>query len=192
MNLIGTKTLESERLILRKLTINDAEEAFNSWCSNPNVSRYTVWDTHMDVSTTKNLFKMWEKEYEKNSTFRWIVELKDTHELIGTIDVASIGLLKYGTVEIGYCYGEKYWHKGYGTEALKRVIRYLFDEVDLDVIYALHMENNPNSGRVMKSAGMTYEGFTRNRVVDHDGLRNNLHSYSILKEEYLNNKDFYK
>ena len=79
---------------------------------------------------------MWEKEYEFNDTFRWIVELKDTHELIGTIDVASKTFIKFGSVELGYCYGEKFWHKGYATEALKRVIRFLFDEVELDVLYA--------------------------------------------------------
>lgn len=191
MNLIGTKKLETERLILRKLTVNDAEEAYKSWCSNPNVSKYTVWSTHKSLDVTKRLYEMWEKEYEKNDTFRWIVELKDTHKLIGTIDVASISYLRYGAVEIGYCYGEEYWHKGYATEALKRVIKFLFDEVDLDVIYALYMENNPNSGKVMKKAGMTYEGFERGRVLDYEGKRNNIHSYSILKKEYLENKDYY-
>ena len=82
--------IETERLILRRLSINDAETAYKNWCSNPSVARYTMWDVHKSVETTKNLFNMWEKEYEKESTFRWIVELKDTHDLIGTIDVASI------------------------------------------------------------------------------------------------------
>lgn len=191
MNLIGTKEIETERLKLRKLKVDDYKEAFKNWCSNPNVAKYTMWDAHQNDEVTKNLFTMWEKEYENNTTFRWIVELKDTHELIGTIDVASLHFINYGSVEIGYCYGEDFWHKGYATEALKRVIRYLFDEVDIDVIFATYMENNPNSGLVMKKSGMTYEGYRRSLVVDHDGIRNNLHSYSILKDEYLNNKDFY-
>ena len=191
MNLIGTKELETERLILRKVSVNDAEEAFVNWCNNPNVSKYTLWEPHKSVDTTKNLFKIWENAYEQNDTFRWGVVLKSTNELIGTIDVASKDWMRYGTVEIGYCYGEKFWHKGYAKEALKRVIKFLFEEVDLDLIYATYMEANPNSGRVMKSAGMKYEGFVRGRVLDHDGKRNNLHSYSITKEEYLENKEFY-
>ncbi len=192
MNLIGTKTIETDRLILRRLTVNDSQEAFDHWCSNPNVSRYTLWDVHKNSSVTKNLYSVWEKEYDLNDTFRWIVELKSTHELIGTIDVASKTFIKFGAVELGYCYGEDYWHKGYATEALKRVIRFLFDEVELDVLYADYMEKNPNSGKVMKKAGMTYEGFERGRVIDHDGIRNDIHSYSITKEEYLKNIDFYK
>ena len=192
MNLIGTKKIETERLILRRLTVNDSLTAFNNWCSNINVARYTMWDVHKSPETTKNLFTMWEKEYLKNDTFRWIVELKDTHDLIGTIDVASKHFLPYGAVEIGYCYGEEFWGKGYATEALKRVIRYLFDEVDVEVVFADHMEKNPNSGKVMKKAGMTYEGKRRGRVLDHDGIRNDLESYSIIKEEYLKNINFYK
>ena len=191
MNLIGTKQIETERLILRRLTVNDSEVAFKNWCCNPNVARYTLWDAHKSVDTTINLYTAWEKLYEKEDTFRWIVELKDTHDLIGTIDVADSHYLSFGAVEIGYCYGEDFWGKGYATEALKRVIKYLFDEVGLDVIYADHMEKNPNSGKVMKKSGMTYEGIRRGRVIDHDGIRNNLISYSITKEEYLNNIKFY-
>ena len=191
MNLIGTKEIETNRLILRRVTVKDYEIAFNNWCSNPNVSRYTLWDTHKDSDYTKKLFEMWVNEYNYNDTFRWIVELKDTHDLIGTIDVASKTYLRFGTFEIGYCYGESFWHKGYATEALKRVIKFLFDEVDASVIYADYMELNPDSGKVMKNAGMIYEGFVRGRVIDHNGIRNNVHSYSITKEEYLLNKDFY-
>ena len=191
MKKVGTKQLETERLLLRKVKESDADEAFKNWCNNPNVSRYTLWDTHKTVDTVKVLFKLWEDAYEQKDTFRWGVVIKSTNTLIGTIDVASKDWLKYGTAEIGYCYGEEFWHKGYATEALKRVIKYLFDEADLDLIYATYMENNPNSGKVMKSAGMKYEGFVRERVVDHDGKRNNLHSYSITKKEYLENKEFY-
>ena len=192
MNLIGTKDLDTERLILRRLTVKDAKEAYDHSCSNPNVSRYTLWDTHMNPYVTEKLYSIWEKEYEFNDTFRWIVELKSTHELIGTIDVASKNFIKYGSVELGYCYGEEYWHKGYATEALKRVIRFLFDEVDFEILYAEFMENNPNSGKVMKKAGMIYEGVLKGRVIDHDGIRNDIHSYSISKEDYLKNKDVYK
>ena len=192
MKLIGTKELETKRLILRKLKIDDYKEAYKNWCSSDNVCRFTLWDKHKNDNVTKELFTMWKKEYESPDTFRWIVELKDTHELIGTIDVASKKYIRFGTVELGYCYGENYWHKGYATEALKRVIKFLFDEVEFETLMAEHLDRNPNSGKVMKKAGMSYEGRLRSRVVDRDGIRNDVHSYSITKEEYLKNIDFYK
>ena len=190
MNLIGTKELDTKRLLLRRIKDTDYHDAFINWCSSDNVCKYTLWDKHKDESVTQRLYEMWIREYDYPDTFRWIVELKETHEIIGTIDVASKHFIKFGAVELGYCYGEKFWGKGYATEALKRVIKYLFDEVEMDVLYADYMERNPNSGKVMKKSGMIYEGVSRARVLDHDGIRNNLMSYSITKEDYLNNKEF--
>lgn len=188
MKNIGTKELETNRLILRKVTKKDAVDAYNNWCNSDVVDKYVMWDKHKDISITEKLYEMWEKDYEDLTTYRWIVELKSTHELIGTIDVASKKFMPYGACEIGYCYGEKYWGLGYATEALTAVIKFLFEECDANVLFAEYMINNPASGKVMKKSGMTFEGILRGRIIDKDGLRNDLGSYSITKEEYMLNK----
>ena len=188
MNLIGTKNIETDRLILRKVTKVDALDAYKNWCSSELVSKYVTWDKHESVEITKELYEIWEKEYENPETFRWIVELKDTHEVIGTIDVMGKKYFQYGVCEIGYCYGEKFWNKGYATESLKAVIKYLFEEIGFEVIYANYMNNNPGSGRVMEKSGMKKEGVLRGRIIDKDGIRNDLISYSITNEEYFNLK----
>ena len=105
--------------------------------------------------------------------------------MIGTIDVSK-KFIKYGTCEIGYCYGEKFWNKGYGTEALMAVIKYLFEECDAELICAEFMDNNPASGKVMSKSGLKYDGVLRSRVVDKLGKRNDLLCYSLTKEEYFN------
>lgn len=184
---LGSKTLESDRLILRKVKLEDANIAFENWCNSNKVDKYVLWEKHPNPETTINIFKKWIEEYEDNRTFRWIVELKGTHELIGTIDVSK-KFIDYGTCEIGYCYGDKYWNNGYATEALKTVIKYLFEECDADIINARFMENNPASGKVMQKAGLIYEGRVRSRVIDKDGIRNDLLNYSITKDEYYKNK----
>ncbi len=184
MKLIGTKTIETERLILRKIRKEDYKEAYKNWCSNKNVAKYVTWDAHENEYVTKELFEAWEKEYESLDTFRWIVELKDTHDLIGTIDVLGKKDFKYDVCEIGYCYKEESWHKGYGTECLKRVIKFLFEEVDFKVITAKYMIDNPNSGKVMEKSGMKQEGILRGRILDKDGKRTDLVYYSITKEEF--------
>lgn len=184
MNLIGTKVLETKNLVLRKVTVKDAEEAYNNWCSNPKVSFYLPWNVHKNVEETKELFSFWEDEYKKNDVFRWIVQLKETKELIGTIDVVSSDL-KSEVLEVGYCYSENNWGKGYGTEALKAVLKYLFLEVDCYLVYAKHNSNNIGSGKVMQKAGMHFEGSLRDRLVDDSGVRGDLVFYSITKEEYL-------
>ena len=113
--------------------------------------------------------------------------IKKNKEVISTIDV-STKFLQYGTCEIGYCYGDEFWNKGYATESLKAVIKYLFEEADAELICAEYMSNNPASGKVMEKSGMKYEGILRSRVVDKDNKRNDLISYSITREEYFNSK----
>ncbi len=186
----GTKKLDTNRLILRRFKIEDANDMYNNWASNPNVSKYVTWSPHKDVNDTKKLLEEWIKNYDEIDTYKWVVEIKDTKEIMGSIDVVSKKFLEFGVCEIGYCYGEKYWNKGYATECLEAVMKYLFDECDAYVICAEHLSENPASGRVMIKSGLKYEGTLRSRYVDPDGIRNDLLSYSITKDEYkkLNNK----
>lgn len=185
MKFIGTRKLETERLILRRINNNDYVDAYNNWCNSSNVSKYVLWDKHNNIEETKELYSKWVEDYNDNKTFRWIVELKDNSEVIGTIDVGK-KFINYGTCEIGYCYGEKYWNNGYATEVLKEVIRFLFEECEADTIFAEHLVNNIASGKVMENANMKYEGRLRSRVIDNDGIRNDLDVYSITKEGYFN------
>lgn len=184
MKFIGTKTLETDRLLLRRLTVKDAPIAYQNWCSSDVVPKYVFWSKHDSVDATKKLFQLWENDYADPSTYRWIVEVKATNELVGIIDVASKKFLPFGVCEIGYCYGEKFWGNGYASEALKEVIAFLFEECDAITIFAQHMSNNPASGKVMQKVGMTFEGILRNRIIDKDGFRNDIASYSITREEY--------
>lgn len=184
MNFIGTKILETERLILRKVTVADADIAYKSWCTSDEVSKYVMWEKHRNVEITRAIYSKWVEAYQDLDTFRWIAEIKKTKEIIGTIDVDK-KFLKYGTCEVRYCYAEKFWNQGYGTEILKRVIKFLFEEVNADLICATHLENNPASGKVMKKAHMKYEARLRQRINDKSGMKNDLLVYSLTKEEYL-------
>ena len=177
----NTKTLETERLILRKFKIEDAEGVFKNWATDPNTNKYLSWPLHKDVEETKIVVSKWIEEYEKGS-YNWIVEIKDTHEVIGNI--AEQGKSnRHKTISLGYCYGSKFWNKGYATEALIRVIEYLLNEQDFYLVEANHRSSNPASGRVMQKAGMKYDGTLRDRRLNPDGTRADMLYYSIEKEE---------
>lgn len=182
MNNLGTKMLETERLILRKIKENDYKEAFKNWCNSDKVDKYVTWKKHENESITKNLYDSWISEYD-DTTYRWIIELKSTKEVVGTIGVSK-KFLSSSTCEFGYCLGDKYWNKGIMTEAINEVIRFLFLECGAKTIWAEFLENNPASGKVMQKVGMKYEATLRKRVVDKDNIRNNLIVYSLLDEEY--------
>ena len=89
MNNIGTIKLETDRLILRRLELNDAEKMFNNWCNDEEVSRFLPWEPHGKIEVTKELLDMWVNDYNNEHTYRWIVILKDNKEPIGTIDVVK-------------------------------------------------------------------------------------------------------
>lgn len=183
MNDIGMKTLETERLILRKFNLEDAEGMYNNWATDPLCNRYLEWSLHKNIDETKAIISMWIDEYDKGA-YNWIVELKDTHEVIGSITAVHIHKEDLN-VEIGYCYGSKYWGNGYGTEALKRVIDFFLNDCNMHLVEACHISGNPASGRVMEKAGMKKDAILRDRRINKDtnGL-NDLIFYSITKEEW--------
>lgn len=174
----GTINLETDRLILRKIRLEDYADIFNSWTSDSEVSKYVTWNTHKVIDETKKLVNYWVSDYDNDYTYRWLVLLKDTGEIIGMIDVIQKDL-RYMTAEVGYCYGSRYWGNGYATEALRVVIEYLHSE-GFVVVYAQHFDSNMASGKVMKKAGMEYEGMLRSRVINKDGRREDVHIYSSV------------
>lgn len=186
MNDIGTINLESKRLLFRRLEMSDAYDMYYNWCNCDDVVRYLPWDKHKSIDDTKEILNIWINDYNNPHTYRWIVIDKDSNNPIGTIDVVNKDITNKA-FEIGHCYSKKYWHKGYATEALSRIISFLFEEVDVDLIIAKHNGKNIASGKVMQKVGMVYDGTLRDRVIDKiTGERDSLVYYSITKDEYLN------
>jgi ribosomal-protein-alanine N-acetyltransferase len=90
---------------------------------------------------------------------------------------------KNETCEVGYCFGQAWWNKGYATEALKKVLSFLLNDVGLFLVEAKHQRLNPASGRVMKKAGMLFEAVLKNRRYDHDtGMREDLLVYTMERD----------
>lgn len=185
MNHIGTKTLETERLILRKFKDEDASDLFNNWASDSNVTKYLTWPTHENLDTSKYVIGLWLNEYSNSDHYNWCIEIKESGQAIGSISVVSIDE-NVEAVEIGYCIGKEYWDKGIVTEAFSSIIKFLFEEVDVKRIVAKHDTNNPASGAVMKKCGLKFEGVNRKAGKNNTGICD-MAVYSILKEEYLMN-----
>ena len=160
MNKTGTQTIETQRLMLRRFRIEDADDMFNNWASDPEVTRFLTWPPHPGVEVTRSLLAEWISDYEDGGYFNWVMEYKETGKVIGNISVVKL----YEDIEaadIGYCMSRAYWGQGLMSEALRRVMDYLFDVVGLNRVAACHDVDNPGSGRVMDKAGMTQEGILR-------------------------------
>lgn len=179
---MGTIELITDRLILRRFREDDAQDMYNNWASDELTSRYVTWDVHKDVNETKGVIRRWIDEYDVGG-YNWIVELKDTHEVIGSITGVHIHRRDLN-IEVGYCYGSKFWGKGYATEALKKVIEYLINDCGFYLVEAKHLIGNPASGRVMEKSGMYKDAVLRKRMINKvTNELDDLVIYSITKDE---------
>lgn len=157
MKHLGTVTLETPRLILRKYTLEDSESMFRNWANDDEVSRFLTWPTHKSVQDSREIISMWINEYNNEKSYMWCIELKEVHEPIGGISVVHLSE-EISSAEIGYSIGKAYWHQGITSEALSAIMDFLFNQVGVNRIEAKHDSNNPNSGKVMMSCGLKYEG----------------------------------
>lgn len=162
---IGTKTIETERLILRRMKEEDALFIYENWASDPLVTKYLTWEPHQSLEVTKKYVEYKLERYQKEFCFDFVVVLKETNEPIGEIEAVKVSL-KDRLIEMGDCYGSKFWNNGYGTEALKAFIRYMFDEVEVEKIIACHISTNPASGRIMQKAGMNCDATLKGYMCD--------------------------
>lgn len=183
MNYIGTKLIETERLILRKFKTTDYENMFKNCGSDPKVTRFVAWETHKTIKDSEEIIDKWILEYEDNKTYNWAIELKETNEVIGNISIVKLED-RHSSCEIGYCIGSEFWNQGIVTEAFKAVIKFLFEEVGFNRICAKYNTVNKASGRVMEKCNMTYEGTLREAKYGKNGVYS-LGVYSILRSEWI-------
>lgn len=182
MNHLGTVTLETERLILRRIALGDAEEMFNNWAKSERVTRFLTWQPYRSVDDAVGYIQYCIDSYEKPDTYNWVIEYKENGQVIGSISVVELRE-DVACAEVGYCLGDAYWGRGIMPEALREVIRFLFTQVGVERIQATHDVNNPNSGKVMEKCGLRYEGTLRRYGRNNQGVCDSA-VRAILREEY--------
>ena len=179
----GTKSIRTERLLLRPFTVEDAEAMYRNWASDEDVTRFLSWPAHADPSVSEAVLRAWTENYAQPDYYQWAITFKDApQEPIGSIGVINDIDPQIASAHIGYCIGKPWWHKGITSEALKAVIDFLFDEVGFHRIEAVHDANNPHSGGVMRKCGLRYEGTLRSAGHNTQGICD-LCVYALLKED---------
>ena len=181
MKLLGTRKLETKRLILRRFVIEDAEDMYNNWASDSEVTKYLTWPTHPSSEVTKMLLRDWISKYKDDDYFNWAIEYKETGKVIGNISVVKLNK-DILSADMGYCMSRSLWGNGIMPEALTEVIDYLLNEVELNRIAACHAVENPKSGRVMNKSGMKLDGVLRQAGKNNQGICDEVW-YSIIKSD---------
>lgn len=183
MNHCGTQRLETGRLILRRYVNADAAAMYKNWASDQEVTRFLTWPTHPNQEVSGRVIEDWVNQYSDDSYYHWAIVLKDNgEEPIGDIAVVSLKE-NVSMAHVGYCIGRNWWHQGITSEALKAVMEFLFDVVDVNRIEARHDPRNPNSGKVMEKCGMKYEGTLHSSDWNNQGICDACY-YALLKSEH--------
>jgi [ribosomal protein S5]-alanine N-acetyltransferase len=173
--------LETERLVLRELTLLDAETMFR-YFSKESVIRYFGMDSFENIEQAKATIQTFKNRYEEGSVFRWGIEKKGTDQLIGTCGFHLINN-HHKRAEIGYELDDIYWGQGYASEALQAILSYGFETLQLIRIAAVVYVENKASQKLLKKAGFQEEGLLRKHMIQ-NGVAHDTILYSLLKEEW--------
>lgn len=176
MKHIGTNSIETMRLILRRFRPEDTFDMYKNWAGDIETLRYLPWGPHKDVNVTHRRILSWVENYKYPDVYNWAIYLKSDLQVIGSISV-EMSNDKEKSCEIGYCIGKDYWGRELVLEALRAVMHYLFYEVGYRTIFAKHDTQNVASGRVMQKAGMHYERTISNVGRRRDGSLYNVDMY---------------
>ncbi|MDQ0269655.1 RimJ/RimL family protein N-acetyltransferase [Cytobacillus purgationiresistens] len=171
------KTIVSDRLILRLFKESDAKNV-SIMCNNYNIYKSTL---SLPYPYSLECALSWIVNHEQNFALDRMYELaitdKNSGQLYGAIAISNHKQYKNG--EIAYWIGEEYWGNGYGTEAAKAMIEFVFKEKNYHRVYARHFKSNPASGKIMKKCGMIYEGTLKDHIYKNDSFEDMVY-YGII------------
>ena len=174
-------TLETERLILRKMILNDAEAVF-AYASNSEVSRYTLWETHRSIEDSRAFLEFATQKYENGGEPDWGVVYRGNGCLVGACGLVNWEA-EHARAEVRFVLSREYWGCGLMSEAVRAILRFGFERMNLNRIEARCIAENAASARVMEKAGMVYEGTLRQREYIKGAYRD-IKLYAILKKGF--------
>lgn len=173
---MNVPTLRTTRLVLRPLTLADAPRLQRlAGAREVALNTLTIPHPYPDGAAEEWIASRMQRQ---NGEIAFAI---DDGELVGVIGLHPRG--DDDRAEIGYWIGVPYWGRGYATEAGWEVIRYGFEQLGLNKIYAGCFSRNPASGRVLQKLGMRREGTLRQQHKKW-GEYVDVEFYAILRDEY--------
>ena len=175
-------TIETERLILRRITTNDLGDWMAVWRS-PGVLDYLIdFDGMPQDEMGLEIVEWAERIFVAKSGIRWALTVKPCQQLIGSCGFHLFDR-RDQRVEIGYELHADYWRQGIMSEAVRAVLEFCFDTLGVHRVEADVVEGNAASAALLKKAGFTLEGIWRDRVYKR-GAYQSLWQFGVLKPEF--------
>ena len=152
--------LETERLILRPWSLDDADAYYEGILADPDVMRYLPGGTPRPREAAERSINWFNKHGDDHGFTLWAVEEKSSGALVGNAGLVYIPNSPGREVEVAYTLAKAFWGKGIATEAARASLKYGFETCNLPEIYGLAFPDNVPSQNVLRKIGMVYEGTT--------------------------------
>jgi ribosomal-protein-alanine N-acetyltransferase len=178
---IRIPTLTTERLTLRRILPTDLDDVF-AYASNPAVPKYLLWYPHPNKDYTARYLREVDRRYKKAQYYDWAITLTDSGKMIGTCGFTSFDLPN-NSAEVGYVLSAPYWGQGIAPEALRAVITFGFEALELNRIEAHFIPENQSSRRVLEKCMMRPEGVRREAMYVKGGYVD-IETYAMTARDY--------
>jgi ribosomal-protein-alanine N-acetyltransferase len=155
--------LQTDRLVMRVPSLDDAPGVFAAWSQDPEVARYLSWRPSTRIEEVQAVMTSRLTALGRGEVLPWVIVRRADKVLLGMIELRPEA--NHFGASIGYVLARSAWGKGYMTEALKAVLQFAFETPEIYRVWAMHDVDNPASGRVMGKAGMQREGVLRRSAV---------------------------
>ncbi|MFC9540001.1 GNAT family N-acetyltransferase [Lysinibacillus sp. NPDC056959] len=179
--------LNSEKLVLKKIEDAHLQELFAIY-DNEKVFEYCGIIPKHNIQTVSKMIGHFDRDYKKETIVKWgIFQKSHSDQLVGIIEAMEFNQ-KVNMVTIGYYLAEDYWGKGLASDAVNILVKFLFEEVNINRIQAEVMPLNEASKKVLQKNGFLKEGLLRQAKVWSGKGVVDLEIYGLLKEEYIIDK----
>lgn len=174
-------------VLLREQQEYDVADFFNYY-TDPEVNKYILCELPRDLESARHELHYWRNVFHRNDGIYFAIADKQTNRMIG-----SIGLSGYNSyhsrIELSYDLSQHFWRRGIMTRAIAEVVKYGFEIMKINRIEAfVSTLNKPSEGLLLK-CGFTLEGTLRQHRY-HRGEYVDAHSFSLLRQDYLSNKNY--
>jgi len=171
-----TTILQGERITLRKFKAEDYLDAYE-YGSDELTLKYLIWEGYKSLDDAREGIPA----FNMVQPGMFAIELKETGKCIGAIDIRPMP--EHEKSGFGYVLNRKYWKNGYMTEALRAILAFCFDTLELNKVESNHFVGNEGSGRVMQKCGMVKEGLIRQEQKVKGVFHDSVH-YGITKADW--------
>ncbi len=182
---MNARVLMAELVLLRPLAMGDAD-LIREYAGAPEIAARTMVPHPYPPEAALEFWRATAGWWRRGEACVFAVVERQSGSFAGCMGMHPTQA--HRRAEVGFWIGKPHWGRGLATEALKRLIQFGFDELNLNRIAAGHFSENAASGRVMQKAGMRLEGTRRGEVLHRDGYKD-LVWRAILREDYAADRD---